>query len=56
MAFEPSGEIESGLVEEAGILRDEVTTVSPGVSGDDDQVVVSGVSKEMSIREGINAD
>ena len=56
VAFEPSGEIASGLVEEAGILRDEVTTVSPGVSGDDDQVVLSGVIKEMAIREGINAD
>ena len=56
VAFEPSGEIASGLVEEAGILCDEVTTVSPGVSGDDDQVVLSGVIKEMAIREGINAD
>jgi len=56
VAFEPSGEIASGLVEEAGILRDEVTTVSPGVSGDDDKVVLSGAVQEMAIREGINAD
>lgn len=56
VAFEPSGEIASGLVEEAGILRDEVTTVSPSVSGDDDQVVLSGVIKEIAIREGVNTD
>ena len=56
VAFEPSGEIASGLVEEAGILRNEVTTVSPSVSGDDDQVVLSGVIKEIAIREGVNTD
>ena len=56
VTFEPSGEIASGLVEEAGILRDEVTTVSPSVSGDDDQLVLSGVIKEIAIREGVNTD
>ena len=44
------------MVEEAGILRDDVTTVSPGVSRVDDHVVLSGVIKEMARREGINAD
>lgn len=56
VAFEPSGEIASGLVEEAGILRDEVATAAPGVGGDDDQVVLSGVIKEMTIWKGVNTD
>lgn len=56
VVFEPSGEIASGFVEEAGIFRDEVTTVSPGVGGDDDQVVLSGVIEEPAIREGVYSD
>ena len=56
VTFEPGGEVPSGLVEEAGILRDEVATVSPGVGGDDDQVVLSGVIEEPAIREGVYSD
>ena len=56
VAFEPSGEIASGLVEEAGIFADEVAAVAPGVSGDDDQVVLSGVVEQVAVWEGVNAD
>jgi hypothetical protein len=46
--FEPRDEIASCLIEERGIFADEVAAVAPGVSGDDDQVVLSGVIKEMA--------
>lgn len=52
----PVDEIAAGVFEERGVFADEVAAVSPGVGGDDEEVIFSGGVEEGLVRKAIDAD